>query len=446
MDGLNTEAIGPTPLGYLLLVCMVFLTWFLPRRAALIPLLLTTCYIPLGQTFVIAGAHFPFFRVLLLVGWFRVLSRKETQGFIFTKMDKVFVWWLAVTLIIGSFTQPSEFFSRFISCCGQVYTAAGTFFLVRCWLRSVDELVSLLRSLAWMIVPLTFAMVIENITDRNLFFVFGGVAEYAGIRDGAVRAQGAFRQPILAGTYGATLFPLFIGVFFQKDRSHWQVVLGLACSVTIALVAASSGAMLALLGAIVGLGLWRFRYSMRLIRRGSILIMILLALTMKAPVWYVFARLSEVVGGTGWYRSYLIEQAVNHFDQWCFTGSLYTANWAPAGETPPGNPNNTDIINQFVLEGLQGGLLKVALFVFLIVIGFKNVGRFTRIQVDLPFSYRVIVWSLGVCLFSHCLSFCSVTYFDQIIVMWYFLLAALAMLQIEYSTIQQVPTVDGVPA
>ena len=90
MANLDQNVGGPTPLGLLLLVTMIGLTWILPRRIALLPLLLTVCYIPLGQAFVIAGANIQFFRLLLLVAWGRVISRGEVSGFVFTRMEPSF--------------------------------------------------------------------------------------------------------------------------------------------------------------------------------------------------------------------------------------------------------------------------------------------------------------------------------------------------------------------
>jgi hypothetical protein len=147
---------------------------------------------------------------------------------------------------------------------------------------------------------------------------------------------------------------------------------------------------------------------------------------MKAPVWYIFARISDVAGGTGWYRSYLLEQAGKHFDEWFLVGSLYTAHWAPGGETAPSDPNNTDIVNHFVWEGLQGGILKLFLFIGLIVVGFRSIGRYVGTSDQRPGLDRFFAWSLGVSLFTHVISFMSVTYFDQIIVMWHVTLAAIA--------------------
>lgn len=42
-------------------------------------------------------------------------------------------------------------------------------------------------------------------------------------------------------------------------------------------------------------------------------------------------------------------------------------------------------------------------------------------------STGLFIWALGATLLAHCLSFISVTYFDQIIVIWYWLLAAIGL-------------------
>lgn len=431
MESGDPNLTSVTPLGLLILICMAVLTMALPRKHAVIPLMITTCYMPLGQMFVIAGAHIQFFRVLLFVGWCRVFTRRESAGLRLGKMDKIFIWWAVVTLVLGSFTQPSVFSDRFINRCGEVYNSVGTFFLIRCLVRSLDELIGLIRIVAFMIVPLAESMLIEKFTTRNIFYVFGGVPEFTSIREGTLRCQGAFRHPILAGTYGATMFPVFVGLWLQGRNYRRAAALGILSSVVVTVAAGSSGALLAFLGEIIAFALWPLRYRMSLIRRSIVLGLVALALIMKAPVWYIIARVSEVAGGTGWYRSYLIDQAITHFDEWWLIGSRYTAHWAPAGEVVIGNVGNTDIINNYVYEGLDGGILKLGLFIALIVIGFKTVGRFTYARPAMPFKQNIFVWSIGVCLLGHVLSFFSVAYFDQIVVIWYWVLATLAMLAFE---------------
>lgn len=353
MEGPDQGSSNVTILGLAFLLSMVFLTLRLGRQKALIPLLITTCYVPLGQQFVIAGLDLQFFRILLLAGWARVWFRNEMADLKLTTMDKLFLWWAAATVVMGTFADLSM--SRFINRAGVTFNALGTYFLVRCWVRDNDDVIHGVRFLAVMIVPLALSMIVEKVTGRNIFYVFGGVPEFTGVREGRLRCQGAFRHPILAGTYGATLFPLFIGLWFARPADKVRAVVGAFSAMVVAVAAASSGALLAMMAAMAGMLVWRVRDHMRWVRWGMVIAIGVLAVLMNAPVWFIIARVSEVAGGTGWYRSYLIDQAIKHFDEWWLVGSTYTVHWAPAGEVVVGDPNNMDIINNYVAEGLGGG-------------------------------------------------------------------------------------------
>jgi hypothetical protein len=433
VDSAVQDSSNLVPFGLLFLVIMIVLTWCLPRRFALIPLMITTCYMPLGQMFVIAGFHFQFIRILLVVGWCRAFIRSEAGGLKLSRLDKLFIYWALVTLVVGTLTQPSM--GRFINRSGEVYNAVGTYFLIRWWVRDLDDVIQVVRVMGFMVVPLAISMIVEKSTGRNAFAVFGGVPEITAERDGSLRCQGAFRHPILAGTYAATLFPLFVGLWFQPGRNKLPAIIGCCSSIVATITASSSGSVLALLSAIVGFALWHFRYRMRAFRWGIVAMLVALSLSMKAPVWYVFAKMSDIAGGTGWYRSYIIDQAVRHFNEWWLVGSTYTAHWAPGGEVMIGNPGNMDIINNYVNEGLGGGILKLGLFVAMIVACYKIIGRWTHRQDSVPISRRIFVWSLGVCLTTHCISFLSVVYFDQIIVMWFWILAVISMVSNQHAWI-----------
>ena len=76
-------------------------------------------------------------------------------------------------------------------------------------------------------------------------------------------------------------------------------------------------------------------------------------------------------------------------------------------------------------QGVQGGILKLGLFIALLVTCFKICGQFAR-DVDLPMNDRKMAWVLGICLACHCTAFISISYFDQIQVFWFWLLATVA--------------------
>jgi hypothetical protein len=273
-------------------------------------------------------------------------------------------------------------------------------------------------------------MMVEKATSHNLLSVFGGVPEITAIREGHLRCQGAFRHPILAGCFGAAQIPLFLALWFHTAKDRGLAVSGTLAGLTIAVTASSSGALLAVLAAVAGLAFWRWRRHLRALRWAIVIAILGLSVVMNAPVWYLFARMSDVAGGTGWHRAWLIDQTIAHFDEWWLFGTTYTAHWGPGGEVIAADPNMMDITNHYVMEGVKGGVLKVGFFLVIIIRCFVVLGRRLRSEpVGSPIQF--LTWAAGVSLFVHCLSFLSVTYFDQSIVIWFWLLAGISSL--EYS-------------
>jgi hypothetical protein len=411
------------PLAFGALLILAYLIWSLPRRLAVCPLLIMICLMPLGQQLVLFGLHFFLFRVLLLVAGLRVLSKGEARQLVLTDIDRVFIWWVVVSVIFGTLAKPS--IELLINRLGDVFNAIGCYFFVRCVLVDFEDIVASVRTLAWLSLPIAALMLVEKMTSHNYFSAFGGVPEITSIRDGHLRCQGAFRHPILAGTFGATQIPMFIALWFYRPQYRLLAVLATFSSLAIVGTASSSGALMALAASLIGMVLWKWRTQMRLIRRGAVVTILILSVVMKAPIWYLFARISNLTGGTGWHRAFLIDQTIAHFNEWWLFGTTYTAHWAPSGEVTAADPNMMDITNHYVMEGVKGGLLKLTLFMVIVVRCFKSVGRRLRSEpAGLPSG--LFVWAMGVSLFAHCLSFMSITYFDQTVIVYYWLLAMMA--------------------
>src|SRR2546427_9109837 len=118
---------------------------------------------------------------------------------------------------------------------------------------------------------------------------------------------------------------------------------------------------------------------------------------MKAPVWFLIARVSDIIGGGGWHRVALIDTAIRHFDEWWLMGTSYTAHWLATQLEV--NPDMVDITNQFISEGVGGGILSMCLFIWLIVKCFKVTGLAVHNEIQFPNPERFMVWSLGCALF-----------------------------------------------
>ncbi|MGD0059696.1 MAG: hypothetical protein ABSD58_09795 [Verrucomicrobiia bacterium] len=422
MEQTAQDASNLNPLAVALLVVISLVVLYANRQNAVGAFLVAAAFIPLGQQLVVFGLHFHFLRLLLLVGFCRVLVHQELEGFTMNLVDKLFVYWALTGIVCGIFRGPSpETF-------GSAFNALGTYFLIRVLTNSPEDMVDHLRVLALVVLVIGACMSWEASTGKNPFHVFGGVPEIPADRGERFRCQGPFRNYILAGTFGATLFPLMAGLWFQGGSGRRRAVLGTLGCVMVTVLSTSSGPILCFLAALAGLALWPMRDRMRFFRRSVVVMILGLAVVMKAPVWYLIAKVSDVVGGGGWHRSYVIDQFVKHFSEWWLVGTSYTAHWAPAGEVIAGDPNNMDITNNYVVQGISGGLLMLGLFLAMIVCCFKIVGRAVRTDVKGSLDPKLL-WTVGVALAAHCTAFFSIPYFDQTAVFWYWLLAVISGIQ-----------------
>jgi hypothetical protein len=411
-----------TPISMAAVLCLGFLLLMLPRRYAFLPMLIGGCYLTLGQAAVIAGLHFYLIRILILFGLARIVIRRELFRITPNPIDKVFILWVLVTsflyvIVDGTHVAVTERL-------GYLYNAVGIYVLVRAVVTSLDDAIVAIKMCALIIMPLAVLFAMEYATGRNQFAALGGVPLYSEIRDGRFRSQGPFRHPILAGTFAATAIPLFVGLWGY--RSRLLAAGAIAAGATIVFTSSSSGPLMALVLGSIGLICWSFRLQMRAVRWGIVAFLVLLDLYMKAPLWFLIDRMSEIVGGEGWYRSALIDVAIRNIHEWWLIGTGYTAHWMPTGIAA--SAVSADIVNEFVAQGVQGGLLALSLFIWLIVKCFSAVGTAVCDDTEILSTRPFVMWSMGCALLAHVASFFSVSYFDQITIFWYLVIGMVATL------------------
>jgi hypothetical protein len=382
----------------------------------------------LGQALIVGGLHFYLLRIIILFGLIRIIIRREIFSIKLTSIDKILIAWLGISsflyvLFSGNYVYLTERL-------GGVYNTLGIYFIVRALVRDFDDTVLAVKMLGIIIIPLAVFFVVEFITGNNPFYyIFGGVPEYSEIRNGHTRCQGPFMHAILAGTFGTTAMPLFVGLWVYDNRSRLLATGAFLAATIIVVSSAASGPVLAYLASIVGLICWKFRSKMRVIRWGIAIFLLALHVFMRAPVWFLISRLGDIAGGGGWYRSALIDAAIRNFDEWWLIGTGRTAHWMPTGIES--DPNMADIVNQFIAEGVKGGLLSMILFIWLIVLCFKTTGAAARNETQLSFPERFMIWSMGCTVLGHVTSFFSVSYFDQITIFWYLIIGMIAALYIK---------------
>jgi hypothetical protein len=380
-----------------------------PRKFLMIPLLMAVL-LPLGATVVILGLHFPALRLVLAAGWFRLVARRDIQVPRMNALDKVFLVWALFNSIcfsilwgtVGAVTNRLGFLS----------TTLGTYFLVRFVICDKTDVIRVIRLLAITIAIIAPAMVTEHLTQRNAFSILGS-PPLASIRDGAVRAEGPFSHPIIAGTIGAMLLPLFIGLWRQGKENRVISGVGVAASIAMAIASSSSTPLMTCAAGTFALLLWRFRTHLRVFRWGLALSILSLHLVMKAPVWMLISRTGGAMGGSGYHRAMLIDDFVRHFTEWCLVGTRTNALWGY---------DMWDVDNAFVANGVSGGLITFVAFIALMVRAYKQVGKSLKLTRAAHRDER-LVWAIGASLFANTVGFFGIVYFDQSVLIWYSLLA-----------------------
>lgn len=402
-------------IGIIFTLSMGLLLLVLPRRLALLPIILSTCYMTIGQKLIVFGLDFTILRILVIFACIRVLLRKEFRYFKWLKVDRAILFWVLCSIAI--YTTQLQTWAALINRLGFAYDSTGLYFVFRFLIRDLEDIKRACRLFSMALLPLALSMCVEKLTGKNPFYMFGGVPEFTEIREGVLRCQGPFRHPILAGTFGAVWLPLFLGLWWQGRGNRLLAAVGILSSTLITILSGSSGPMATYIAGVVAASIWYLQTYMRAVRWGVVMLLVALHITMEAPVWFIFARANILSGSTGWHRSQLIDLAIRNFSEWWLLGTQDVGRWGVwAG----------DITNQYILEGVNGGVITLIVFVTIIVISFSAIGRAMKVMKVVSRRDHLLLWFLGSTLFSHVMTFFSVSYFDQNIVNWYFLLASVA--------------------
>ena len=87
-----------------------------------------------------------------------------------------------------------------------------------------------------------------------------------------------------------------------------------------------------------------------------------------------------------------------------------------------------DLCNLYVSSAAQGGLAALVFLILLLVWCFSRLGRALQVARDNALPIEGLIWCVGCALFAHVVTVFSVTYFDQLHVVWWGLLGCISSL------------------
>lgn len=389
-----------------MLITIVVVLWR-PRKYAIVALLPCIFLVPRGQEIMVAGAHLYVRLILVLVGFIRVAKDKFRIAGGLNSVDKIFIVWVAYRVFAATVTNwPGGTMENMAF----LLQALCGYFLLRYLIRDEDDIARAARVLAIIAFLLGLCMAYEYVTSVNVFGVYlGGVPTTPIMRDGHARAQASFGVSILAGCFGATLLPLFVWLWRKGNRL--PAVVGVIGSTLMTLTTRSSTPLLAYVAGILALLLWPVRRTMKAVRWGIAIMLVVLAMVMNAPVWFVIAHINVIGGSGGYDRAFLIDTCIRHFKDWWLIGTNQNGNWGY---------DMWDMSNQFVAEAETGGLIALICFIAMITKCFSRLGTMRK---QVRPEKRWLLWCLGAVMLAHIFAYFGVAYWDQTQIWWFTTLA-----------------------
>jgi hypothetical protein len=433
------SVLSPISLG--LMVLFVILIFGLPRKYMIAPVLLGIFLIPQGQQVYAVGVHWLVSRIIVLAGLARLKMGPKGSFFAggYNAIDKAFVTSVSAQMI--AFVLLNRDGSALINQFGFSIDNLGAYVLLRALLQDEAAVYRAIKCLAVLSVIMGFTMVREQQTMHNVFGELGG-AMVPTVRENKIRAQGAFSHSLTAGTFAATLVPMFLLLWFNGKAKMSAAMGMIGCSV-MTICSNSSTPLLGYVAGLFSICFWPIRTKMRKVRRVLVIALVTLHMVMKAPVWFLLARIDLTGSSSGYHRAELVDQCIRHFWDWWLIGTKDAGTWGW---------DMWDSQDQYVQVAESGGLVALVFMIVTIKRMYANLGD-ARKLVAYSKKRQWALWFLGAAIFSHLTSFFGINYFDQARVNWFLLLAAVSVFTtpiLEAGTGEQQPpkgaVTDAAPA
>ncbi len=408
-----------SPIVAVWLAIAILLIIALPRKKAIMPFLIAFFTIPIGEVLVVGGLHFTALRILILTVLARRLtfSRREKYPGGVSTIDWFVIAW-STSAVIALFLQFPGMPS-IVQGLGTILDTLGGYLAIRSLISDVDDVRFTVKSLAVVCAILGLCMINEQVSHMNVFGLLGGMGTGVAVREGHIRSSATLGY-LYAGAFAGVLVPLFIWLW-KEPKSRVAAVVGLLAAIAMVITSYSSTSQLALLGSLAGLGFWRLRKKMRMIRVAIVTILVGLDMVMKAPVWALIARVDLTGSSSSYQRYQLIDMTVRHFSTWWLIGTPDYINWGW---------DSWDLCNQFAAVALTGGLLTLIFYVGIFKGGFAAIGNSRkRVEGDRRHEWRL--WCFGSSLFANVVAHFGINYMAQLIMGFFPLVACISVLAYE---------------
>lgn len=309
---------------------------------------------------------------------------------------------------------------------GDFFDMALPYFAVRLIITSKKQYISLLKAIACASSVLTVLAVYESLTGHNLV-KFGRSLSSPEIRLNLFyRARTTFRHPIYFGVFSAMVGGVCMGLVknVRRNALFYKILVGLlflGCFSSM-----SSGGLLAMVGALLFIGFFRYRYYWKQAIVGVVIMCCVVEVISNRHFYDVIDRLT-FNAETAWYRGRLFEVAF-------FEGGM-SGHWLTGyGFEEPGwglkidTRKHTDMVNHYLLELCRYGLVGFIPFIAVIIAAIRSLFKNFWLLANNEDTW--LVWCLAGALIGVLLAFNSVSLFGQPMTMLFMMFGACGTLPI----------------
>lgn len=403
-----------TPSSIILILLLVTLCLFLPRRYLPFNFIIAACLVPMNQRINIGSLDFTVLRILILAGMVRMLARGEAEAIRWNGFDKLVLAWNLSNAIIYTILWGTM--SAFINRCGLMYDGLGMYWLFRHFFRSFDDIYQTIKIFAICAIISTPLVAAEKFNQSSPFSIFGPTG--AAFHRDRFRCAGPFPHYIMLGCFWASLLPLF----YAQLKTNINKVLcwiGILSAITCVYLSASSTPIMTIIATFLFWLIYPYRMHGKIFLYIFLSVLFILHLIMNNPVWHLLGRVNVFGGSTGWHRFHLFDEFINHWTEWLLLGIKDTSHWGGG---------LSDLTNQYVLEAVRGGFVTLVIFILILYKAVKITGTFSLLENNNMW----LSWGLCVALLGHLVTFWGVSYFGQITMLLYLQFAIVGFIQDQY--------------
>jgi hypothetical protein len=360
-------------------------------------------------------------RIVVTVLLLRCLNNDQLRSrFKWSPLDK----WVTLSMVVyvgmTLITQPT--FASIENRGGFVIDTWFTYLAARFILTDREKLVSIIKCIGIALIPLAILGCVESVTGWQPFVPlrrfrpWNPLAKTEEIRRemrwGLTRAVGPFSHPILFGSGFAMFLPLIYSLRYEKN---WRTFAYMLSAITIvgALSSMSSGPWVMIIVISFCFVMENYKQWLKPMLKLLIISCIVIEILSNRTFYHVIFSRASQLGGAGWHRARLIDAAIEHFNEWWLAGY---------GGKDPGwghyfGMSFTDVTNEFILAGVKYGIAGIIVLCGVLVVAYKNL--ISAYKKSTHPAMKSLCWSFGSILFAITVVWMSVSFFGQLLPLFY---------------------------